>query len=53
MIVTLLKSIDAKLGEIIKILRTPEDFTKEDLAVRSTAESVNKALQHLPPEQKP
>ncbi len=56
MIIDLLKRIDFKLGEIIRILREPEDFSKEDAQVKAmterenqSAKQVAEAIAELPP----
>jgi hypothetical protein len=43
MIITLLKQIDAKLGEIIKILHQPEDYSREDKTVNESKAAVKAA----------
>ncbi len=48
MIIWLLKRIEAHLAEIVRLLKTPEDFTAEDNAVKDAAKAVDAALKHLP-----
>ncbi len=52
MIVQLLRRIEAHLAEIVKILRQPEDFSKEDESVLRSTKEVLEATERLPhPEQ--
>lgn len=55
MIVSLLRQINAKLSEIIKILREPEDFTTEDQkvldgtkAITAATKAVSEAKDRIP-----
>ncbi len=48
MIIGLLRRIEAHLAEIVRLLKTPEDFTAEDNAVKDAARSVAAALDHIP-----
>ncbi len=53
MIIGLLRRIEAHLAEIVRLLKTPEDFTSEDGVVRQIEKDVQEAKDRLPhPEQK-
>ncbi len=53
MIIGLLRKIEEHLAEIVRLLRTPEDFTREDATVQRLTKDVHDAEQRLPhPEQK-
>ncbi len=52
MIIQLLRRIEAHLAEIVRLLRTPEDFTSEDQSVRDATKKIQEAKERLPhPEQ--
>ncbi len=55
MIIGLLRKIEAHLAEIVRLLKTPEDFTAEDGVVRQltkdakdATKSVEKAKERIP-----
>ncbi len=56
MIIDLLRKIEAHLAEIVRLLRTPEDFSKEDAQLKAMTERENQsgkqvaeAIAELPP----
>ncbi len=53
MIIGLLRRIEAHLAEIVRLLKTPEDFTAEDQSVRNVTKEIKEAKERLPhPDQK-
>ncbi len=52
MIIGLLRKIEARLAEIVRLLKTPEDFTAEDRIATGLTDDLRKAQERIPPQDK-